>query len=220
MFKPLLLTAIMTPLFIACGSGEELSETNIIIGENTLSYYSANDQYSQAIGKMARGCTATHIGNGYVLTAGHCVESFNCRSSDYNVTWNYRDNNRSGDFTSSCTEVVAKELNNLRDFAILKYDETPQASFPLNTTSRPKQGDKLTILSHPEGVPLAWSGWCQHEGDFGEMKFSYKCDTKGGSSGAVVLNENLEVVGIHNLGSQYYNKNAGTYLMDIPSFQR
>ena len=69
MFKPLLLTAIMTPLFIACGSGEELSETNIIIGENTLSYYSANDQYSQAIGKMARGCTATHIGNGYVLTA-------------------------------------------------------------------------------------------------------------------------------------------------------
>ena len=56
---------------------------------------------------MALGCTATHIGDGIVLTAGHCVETYNCSASKYNVTWNYRQNNQRGDFTSRCVEVLA-----------------------------------------------------------------------------------------------------------------
>ena len=162
MKKSLLLAALAATAITACGTKEELSEEKIIIGENNLSYYTSDDKFSRSIGKIASGCTATHIGNNYVLTAGHCVRSSSCSSSSFNITWNYRNDNRSGDFTSRCVEVVAQEFNNSRDYAILRYDNAPEESLPLNLSSRPSSGDQLTILSHPSGVPLAWSGWCSH----------------------------------------------------------
>ena len=216
----LITTAIAAvSLLSACGHEEDISETKVIIGSNDLQYYGSDDKYSQAIGVMSLGCTATHIGNGIVLTAGHCVDDRTCEASKYDVTWNYRNNNKSGHFVSRCTKIIAKEFNDTRDYAILKYDETPDVYFKINKTDRPEAGNKLTILSHPEKAPLSWSGWCEHKGDYKSAQFRYDCDTKGGSSGAVVLNENLEVVGIHNLGSSYYSFNAGTYLDEIPAFQ-
>lgn len=221
MKKPVLLTVFgLCSLIAACGASlDSGSEPKIIIGENLLQYYLEDDNISNSIGRIARGCTATHIGDRYVLTAGHCVPDAECNSRAYDITWAYTYHNRSGKMESSCVEVIARENNNLRDYTVLRYDSAPNASLPLNLSRRPREGDRLTIFSHPQGVPLAWSGFCQHEGSFSAQKFAYKCDTLGGSSGAAVLNENLEIVGVHNLGSTYYQVNAGTYLMDIPMFQ-
>ena len=216
MKKLLFVSFFISLLTTSCGQEKNLSKLKIIIGENDLQFYSSDDELSQAIGKMALGCTATHIGDGIVLTAGHCVETYNCSASKYNVTWNYRQNNQRGDFTSRCVEVLATKNSNGKDYAILRYNRTPEAFLDVNKTDKPQRGDELTILSHPKGSPLSWSGWCQHEGNYSTYKFSYRCDTQGGSSGAVVLNKNLEVVGIHNLGSGSYQLNAGTYLTDIP----
>jgi V8-like Glu-specific endopeptidase len=211
----------LTALVGACGQesakSPATSSPKVIIGENDLQYYTADDELSRSIGKMALGCTVTHIGEGYAITAGHCLNSsYSCSGSSYDVTWGYTDNNRQGNLTSSCEEVVSREFNSTNDYAILRYSPAPSASLPLNTADRPGSGDRLTILSHPNGVPLAWSGWCQHDGNYGGNKFAYQCDTMGGSSGAAVLNEDLEIVGVHNLGSSGYQINAGTYVADIP----
>jgi len=178
-----------------------------------------DDRITNSIGRIALGCTATHIGNGYVLTAGHCVKDSFCSSSSYNITWAYTETNRQGKLVSSCQEVIAKENNNLRDYAVLRYSPAPSSSLPINASNRPRLGDRLTIFSHPNGVPLSWSGYCNHKGNFSSQKFSYDCDTKGGSSGAAVLNAKMEIIGVHNLGSGYQQVNAGTYLADIPVFQ-
>ncbi|MFW7378720.1 MAG: trypsin-like serine peptidase [Oligoflexus sp.] len=210
----------LSTLLAACGDHpSDVSQPNIIIGDNDLQYYTKDDQISNAIGRIALGCTATHIGNGFVLTAGHCVSDNVCSSSSYNITWGYTENNRKGKLVSRCQEVVARENNNLRDYAILRYSPVPASSLPINMKNRPRRGDRLTIFSHPNGIPLAWSGYCAHDGNFSGQKFSYTCDTMGGSSGAAILNGNLEIVGIHNLGSSYQQVNAGTYLMDISALK-
>ena len=138
------------------------------------------------------------------------------------MTWNPRSNNKFGDFRSSCVEVVAREFDyGLRDYALLRYEKTPEAYLELNSEDRPKIGDKLTIFSHPKRAPLSWSGWCKHEGEHSAGdRFEYTCDTKAGSSGAAILNENYEVVGVHNQGMSYYQVNAGTYVADIPTFKK
>lgn len=217
--KKVIFSLILLTTFAQLGCREQSEEENtdlkIIIGANDLRYYVADDRISNAIGRVALGCTATHIGNGIVLTAGHCVKSSNCTSSAYNIRWGYTQNNRSGKLVSKCSQVLAHENNSLRDYAILRYSPAPSASLPINRSNRPKAGQRLTIFSHPNGIPLAWSGYCKHEGNYYGQRFSYKCDTMGGSSGAAVLNENFEIVGIHNLGSSSLQLNAGTYLADI-----
>ena len=58
-----LLTGIMIgamPFLVSCGA-ENVSETKVIIGENDLSFYSVDDEITNSIGKMALGCTATHL---------------------------------------------------------------------------------------------------------------------------------------------------------------
>ena len=118
--------------------------------------------------------------------------------------------------------MIAHEFNySTRDYAILRYENPPETSLKVQKGIRPEKGEKLTIFSHPNGVPLSWSGWCEHVGDHDQGdRFEYHCDTKRGSSGAAVLNEDYEIVGIHNQGSTYLGFNSGTYLMDIPEFKK
>lgn len=200
------------------GQNEQLSDAKIVIGDNQLQYYVADDQFSQSIGHMALGCTATHIGQGYVITAGHCVSSSTCSSSSYNVRWGFTFDNRAGNSVSRCESVVARRYDGQLDYAILKYSNPPAAFIPVNRVNRPTSGDRITILSHPSSQPLSWSGWCNHLGNSGASKFLYECDTMPGSSGAAILNANLEVIGIHNFGARGIQKNGGTYLQDIPFF--
>ncbi len=204
-------------LVVACGAPiEHESQTDVVIGSNDLTYYNARDGISGAIGIMSRiGCTATHIGGGYIVTAGHCVTHTSC-SSLFDVTWGYTDTNRKGVGRSQCTQVVAREFNDERDYAILKVSNPPKFSLPLNMVQRPAKSDSITIYSHPSSRPLSWSGWCRVAGEFDGKRFSYNCDTEGGSSGAVVLNRDMEVVGVHNVGAASAKVNAGTYAKDIP----
>jgi V8-like Glu-specific endopeptidase len=209
-------------LFVGCGQSSDRvdSQSKVIIGANDLRYYNNENLLSKSIGIMPNiGCTATHIGQGLVITAGHCVTSTSC-SATYDVLWTFTQRNSRGAGRSRCLRVLAQEENSQRDYAVMLVDNPPSASLATNLGDRPSQGDRLTILSHPAGRPLSWSGWCAHEGEFSGNRFAYACDTEGGSSGAAVLNERLEVVGIHNLGSSASEVNAGTYLQDIPYFQR
>ena len=205
------------------------NSTDRIIGDNDLVQITAdyaNNPRIQAIGRMNLGCTATHVGNGIAISAGHCFARGNfegvhknvpCNDLKHQVRWGLTYGSE-GYLTSSCTEIIASELNEERDYAIFRVFPVPTGSIGLNpeTVSVDAQ---ISIFSHPRKRHLEWSQWCKVEGLVGKShghQFYYSCDTEGGSSGAAVLDKNYHVVGIHNFYSKDLNRNAATMIASTP----
>lgn len=201
-----------------------------IIGENDLinvpSTY-ADLSEVKAIGRMRLGCTVTHVGKGIAITAGHCLSASSfegvrndqkCSSSRYNVRWGVTYGSR-GYMTSKCLRVIAIENNSERDYAVLFFDPIPEGFIRVDFAQETKKGDEISIFSHPRKRPLEWSNWCEVDTFFDKSKgnqFGYDCDTEGGSSGAAVLNSNMQVVGIHNFYHGSSNRNGATKITSTP----
>ncbi|SME94576.1 hypothetical protein [Pseudobacteriovorax antillogorgiicola] len=88
---------------------------------------------------------------------------------------------------------LARENSQSRDDATLRYNRTSAESLPVNTSSRPPSSGAAVLKPRLT------------------------------ASSEVARDENdeiiVEIVGIHNWGSSYYQVNAGTYIVDIPAFQ-
>ena len=138
------------------------SSLKVIIGENDLSFYRQNNYISNSIGKMALGCTATHIGDGLVLTAGHCLADDHCNAKKYDITWDYRINNKKSNKKSKCLEIVETADHIYADYAILKYSNPPHYSLPISREREIQLGEKLIIFSYPEGRVLSKLDWCEN----------------------------------------------------------
>ena len=185
-------------------------------------------------------CTATHLGNGYVLTAGHCFyygsamgtlvkEGGACE--DVKVKWGYRGTHTTG--TSQCKEVILAVATRLADFAIFRVDRAPRAKIGFTTEShRTNPGTKISLFGHPKQKALYWSNYCSvkeapvHRGaESGQ--FLHQCDTDKGDSGAAILSINragkLKIVGVHTgqYNAQQSSKpqssqfNTATFFYDI-----
>ena len=179
-----------------------------------------------AFGHMSMGCTATHIGNGYVLTAGHCfgaddsiLTSNDC--SDTTIEWGYREG-LTPYMVSTCEKIVAAQQNDTNDYAIIKVSPVPPVAIAPDLKRRAIIGDTITIFSHPEELPLRYSHLCgiervQHP-DLPKNAFHHTCDTNPGSSGATVINiVSLKVVGIHDGGTTSKGgMNYGTFIFNSP----
>ena len=176
-----------------------------------------------AFGLISMGCTATHIGNGLVLTAGHCFSAPETRSSladcsKFSVKWGLR---KDADpyLVSKCTEILAYELNDTRDYTIFKVDQVPTAYVKVDLSAKAEIGTKITIFGHPQARPLEWSQTCTVQpsanGPWGADQFSHQCDTEPGNSGSTVIDdETLKVIGIHDGGRIPWN--YATVLLDTP----
>lgn len=204
-----------------------------IIGENDLVAVNADasniplkyKELVNAFGLMSMGCTATHIGNGYVLTAGHCfwaseelVKDKEC--SDTTIEWGYREGGVAPYLKSTCQKIVAAQRNSKNDFAILKVSPVPDFAVAVELNRKATVDDVVTIFSHPEELPLRWSKTCIVENPT-DTKFSpdtlqHKCDTNPGSSGATIIDATTnKVIGIHDGGrltAPAVGINYGTYL--------
>mgnify|MGYP002780889516 CR=1 FL=1 len=195
------------------GDAPDTQEQDVIIGRNDLLTVSASgDNVSARYRALLDGfgrlrisgglCTATHVGNGVVVSAGHC---FNAPSREVRdracsgtvVEWGYR-SGRSSVPTSQCTRILAMANGSTTDYAIFRVSPVPSVSVPIAAGRRPAQGARLTIFSHPQGRPLQWSGTCPLSGRVSSNEFGHTCDTQGGSSGATILEDStLRVIGIH-----------------------
>lgn len=161
-------------------------------------------------------CTATHVGNNLVVTAGHCFGAPSTRRNNAScagtsIEWGNRQG-KSPTLVSNCTQILAMETNDSRDYAVLRVDRAPAAAVGVDLAGEPAPGTRLTIFSHPGGRPLEWSQTCAVSPEGGDH-FGYQCDTQGGSSGASVLRDDtLKVVGIHwgGIGSE----NSATFIVD------
>ena len=121
-----------------------------------------------AIGRMELGCTVTHIGGGFGITAGHCfsnpylredrssffVKDVSCNHvsglplSAYDVSFGVRGDSL-GHTKGKCEKIVIAENGPELDFAIIKLSKTPNEKIFLKEHSRAVEGKKVTIYSHP-----------------------------------------------------------------------
>jgi V8-like Glu-specific endopeptidase len=187
-------------------------------------------------------CSGTHLGNGYVLSAGHCFldemnpadqSEANKDCSNIKVYWGYRGSPATGSAKpvvtkiSQCTKIVYAELSKTRDFAIFKVDQAPKAKIAISTDSkRTPTNTKLTIFGYPQARPLEWSQYCSLKpgttistaGFKGASSFVYNCDTEPGNSGSSIIGVTssgaAKVVGVHD-GSTPEDYNYGTFMYDI-----
>lgn len=178
-----------------------------------------------AFGKMNIGCTATHLGQGYVITAGHCVDvteglikNQEC-SIDYDVEWGFRGDAKPYMY-SKCQKVIIAERNFNTDYALIKVYPVPPFSVGIDLEKIPEQSTITTIFSHPEEGPLAWSKTCRIKKTqapyISNELIHHVCDTNPGSSGAAIISTStLKIVGIHSGGFAMdgVGFNYGSYVM-------
>lgn len=205
--------------------------TRKIIGDNNFRPVDANmlsipfkyREIAEAVGLMSMGCTGTHIGNGLVISAGHCFDAakiakYRASCDGIQVFWGVR-NGKQPTSVSNCRQVLVLELNNQKDYALFKVDAPPRSSVRIKTQGRPSLGTRVTIFSHPFKNPLAWSGFCDISRNLSyglnNSMIHHTCDTNPGSSGAAIIDATtLEVVGIHDGGVSQgrTGANYGTYI--------
>lgn len=181
--------------------------------------------YSNGETNSSIECTVTHIGNGYVLTAGHCflsnntsIENGDCEFYKKDplvgqmhmkvgaIRWGHREG-KEPDLVSKCESIVYALKNDQSgaDFAILKVSPEPETVVKMDLKNRSELGDSITLFSHFQGLPLYWSRICkvesaEYKGIANEF-IRHKCDTEVGSSGASMIDiESLSIVGIHDGG--------------------
>jgi hypothetical protein len=164
------------------------------------------------IGQLNTGCTAAHIGNGLVLTAGHCI-SVSPRSSSNSchllgVVWGNR-----GDHpnlrVSKCKTILLRTYTGTGDYALLKVSDPPPVALSLDFEV-PEKPRRITMLSFPRMRPMEWSGHCDQievpEPSLRTQKFFHSCDSEAGSSGAPLIDpESAKVIGIHAGSSDDFN---------------
>jgi len=201
------------------------------------------DAFGLVVIDQSGACTGTHLGNGYVLTAGHCFLSeavptpqsvSNADCSTVKVAWGFRGSPATGNakplttLISQCTQIVYAELNPQRDFAIFKVDHAPAAKIAISVDrKRTASNTKLTIFGYPQARPLEWSQYCSLRthpslafavSNLTTSRFYYQCDTEAGNSGSAVLgvtsSGTVKVVGVHD-GAVMSDYNVGTYMYDI-----
>jgi V8-like Glu-specific endopeptidase len=228
------------PVVSACaiaGGDFGTENSSVIIGQRDLVSVASNGanvpaRYRglyDAIGRMSpMKCTVSHVGDGIVITAGHCfgktprsrqtnIPCVTQSGNEATIEWGVRgDEFAQGYMVSRCTKILAIEYHDQQtDYAIIQVSPAPNAAVPLSL-ARPPQGRALTIFSHPHGRPLEWSQLCERGAESTPSVFRHTCDTEPGSSGAAVFDDaNLRVIGLHNGGlSEQFN--YATYLADTP----
>jgi V8-like Glu-specific endopeptidase len=164
------------------------------------------------IGQLSTGCTAAHIGNGLVLTAGHCISVSPRRSSNschlLGVVWGNRGVHPNLK-VSKCKTVLHRTYTGTGDYALLEVSDPPPVALNLDfeVSEKPR---RLTMLSFPRMRPMEWSGFCAlrevPEKSIRDKKFFHTCDSDSGSSGAPLIDiESAKVIGIHAGSSDDFN---------------
>ncbi len=208
-------------------------DDRVVVAKDGLNVEEKYRPFLDAIGYVwPSGCTATHIGNGVVVSAGHCfsgtkVTRFNTRCDGKSVYWGYRADSiitRSG-FTpilgathylmSRCVRMLALKDQDPYDYAIFEVDSIPTAFVPVTADAGYSSGVSTpgTVFGHPQHKSLRWSGTC-YLPPYG-TGFSHGCDTEPGNSGSLVIEANhLRGVGINFANSGV--RNLGIYFGSTP----
>lgn len=151
-----------------------------------------------------RGCSGFHIGDGIVLTAGHCVNSQRVGKLafvfDFALLSSVTDS-PTLQFDDSqvyfSTEVVDRKYNRTtkEDWAIVRLDRKPSNRPTIQLSNqRVRTASTLCVVGHPVGLPMKMACGAGIRSNTHSQFFKSPLDTYGGNSGSMVFNEETGVV--------------------------
>lgn len=161
----------------------------------------------------AANCSGSLVGEDLIATAGHCISPTDCSSNRYSFVFGFRmldEKNAALQVSSedvyTCKEIVAREYNSQKDYALVRLDRVVTNHRPLTLQKEPVQkGDQIFVIGHPSGLPTKIADSAQVRAK-NAAYFVTNLDTYGGNSGSAVFNAATnEVVGILVRGAQDFS---------------
>ncbi len=220
MRKSIFATLGSVATIVGCGKSSlrQASSPSIIIGDDDQKPIGdRSDRESlaplvPAIGKMSNNCTAFHLGNGLVATAGHCLKPEQGLPDvqscpEVAVKWG-KDIDTRPQQISHCVEILTHELNQTKDYTLFIADPIPEVALTWNSSDTIPES--ALVIGFPSDGSLSVSGPCAAIAGTPE-DINHDCDTRPGNSGSPIIDaKSMAVFGIHDGG--YDAKNYGTSL--------
>jgi V8-like Glu-specific endopeptidase len=145
----------------------------------------------------AANCSGFLVGDKYLVTAGHCIETIaDCgRYSwvfDYaNLTEERRTHVLPKKNVYKCTEIISRSLDRatMDDYAFVKLDRVVEGRTPLKFRTSGKISDRtdIVVIGHPSGLPSKIAGGAYVRSNANKYYFQANLDTFGGNSGSAVF---------------------------------
>lgn len=205
------------------------ADPSVIIGEdqivklNTIDQASILFQNSRPTGRIRLPskvglhdyCTVSLISKNEIITAAHCLKDR--KVLELTAYFEYYD--KSTKNLNPFKVTALKMINEGRDLAILELENNPgdvYGHYAIAKTA-PELNAQLLIYQHPGLDPKSLSHLdCAFIG-FDSNRFKHTCDTENYSSGSPILNENFELVAIHQgaFGTMTEMSNYGQMVIDL-----
>lgn len=180
------------------------------------------DAMKYSVGALAsptdkKYCTGTLIGESLFLTASHCVDSTTLND---HISFNYEYASGAKELLKEVkveiAEILEDGMQHRRDYAILRLKTDAGNTFGWKKLNLKAENIQyLTIIQHPSGEPKQVEAGEDFLFDDEKGKVRYAdIDTKGGSSGSGVIDENGSLIGVHTHGGCAIagGSNSGTFL--------
>ena len=148
-------------------------------------------------------CSGFLVGNKYLVTAGHCIQSeSDCAANKWVFDYKVDDAGQSGVTVAntsvySCKRIISRTLDRMTqdDYAYIELDRvvTDRAPLTFRKTGSIKAGDEILVIGHPTGLPTKITDGAHVRALKGKF-FTANLDTYGGNSGSAVFNATTGVV--------------------------
>ncbi len=154
-----------------------------------------------------------------IVTAGHCIrDAYDCNNTSFVFGFGFHQEGAQPKTAAAseaynCKSVVKSFVqNDGADFAVVKLDRPVENHDPvkLRLSGNVIEGDELTVIGHPAGLPTKVSDGAQVRDASKKGYFVANLDTYGGNSGSAVFNtRTMEVEGILVRGEQDFTYKPG-----------
>ncbi len=162
----------------------------------------SNARFAKQI--TAANCSGFLVGDQYLVTAGHCIESLS-DCSRYSWVFDYANLSQENSKyvvgkkdVYTCTQIISRALDRAteNDYALLKLDRKVEGRLPLKFRTSGKIAIKagLVVIGHPSGLPSKIADGANVRTNSNKYYFQATLDTFGGNSGSAVFDAKTGVV--------------------------